>query len=126
YELRISTSGDTTETNIFGVDIRQAMGSTAHYNVFTLAADNGATGAAVVAGVGETAWLAGATDGGALPEGNITQPLMLYSFVDRGCTIQTSNFDMDIGGGSGAGGSGSILDALGASTALTMSGATAH
>ena len=60
------------------------------------------------------------------PEGNITQPLMLYSFVDRGCTIQTSNFDMDIGGGSGAGGSGSILDVLGASTTLTMSGGTAH
>ncbi len=125
YELRISTSGNTTETNIFGVDIRQALGSTAHYNVFTLAADNGATGAPVVAGVGETAWLAGATDGGTNPEGNITQPLMLYTFVDRGCTIQTSNFDMDIGG-AGAGGSGSILDALGASTPLTMSGGTAH
>jgi len=126
YELRISTSGGTTETNIFGVDIRQAKGSAAHYNVYTLAADNGATGAPVVAGVGETAWLAGATAGGTAPQGNITQPLMLHAFVDRGCTIETSNFDMDIGIGSGAGGSGSIVDALGASTTLTMSGSTVH
>ena len=123
-ELRIATSAHTTETNIFGVDIRQAMGSTAHYNVFTVATDNGANGAPVAPR--ETAWLGGATDGGTLPEGNITQPLMLYSFVDRGCTIQTSNFDMDVDNGTGAGGSGSILDTLGASTTLTMSNGTAH
>ena len=126
YELRISTSGSTTETNIFGVDIRQAMGSTAHYNVFTFASDNGANGAPAVTTLGETAWLGGATSGGSNPNGNITQPLMLYAFVDRGCTVQTSNFDMDVDSGTGSGGSGSILDTLGASTALTMSNGTAH
>jgi hypothetical protein len=124
YELRISTSGNTTETNIFGVDIRQAMGSTAHYNVYTTASDNGNTGAPSAT---ETSWLAGATTGSPNPpSGTITQPLLLYAFVDRGCTIQTSNFDMDINSGTGAGGSGSIRDVLGASTALTMSSGSAH
>jgi hypothetical protein len=75
--------------------------------------------------VGETAWLGGATDGGTAPEGNVTQPLLLYAFVDRGCSLQTSNFDMD-SGGAGAGGSASVVDVQGASTALTISGSTAH
>ena len=124
YELRITTSGGTTETNIFGLDIRQAKGSTAHYNVYTIATDNGNPNAP---GATETAWLAGATTGSpTAPSGNITQPLMLYAFVDRGCTIQTSNFDMDFNSGTGAGGSGSILDTAGASTALTMSNGSAH
>jgi hypothetical protein len=126
YELRVFTSGaGETDTNIWGVDVRQALGSTVHYNVFTLAADNGGSGAPVISGAGETAWLGGATDGGTAPEGNVTQPLTLYAFVDRGCSIQTSNFDMD-SGGAGAGGSASVLDVQGASTALAISGSTTH
>ena len=126
YELRIATTSATTETNMFGVDIRVAQANAGHYNVFTLASDNGAPGAAVVGAVGETAWLAGSGSGSATPpSGNITQPLMFYAFVDRGCGVQTSNFDMDTGG-AGAGSSGAILDALGASSALAMSGSTAH
>ena len=127
YELRIASASATTETNVFGVDVRVAKGSADHYNVFTLAADNGATGAPVVSGAGETAWLAGAASGSTTaPDANITQPLMFYAFVDRGCTVQTSNYDMDLDSGAGAGSTGTIRDALGASTGLTMSAGTAH
>jgi hypothetical protein len=121
YELRIATTSATTETNMFGVDVRVAEGSAAHYNVFTLASDNSVSNAPVVTGVGETAWLAGAS-----PTANVTQPLMLHAFVDRGCTVQTSNYDGDLNNASGAGSSASIRDALGVTTALTVSNGTAH
>ena len=45
YELRIATTNATTETNAFGVDIRAGRNNAAHYNVFTLASDDGSTGA---------------------------------------------------------------------------------
>ena len=46
----------------------------------------------------------------------------LPSLRDRGCTVETSNFDMDAySGGPGAGGNGSITDVFGTVTALTMS-----
>ena len=90
YELRIATASATTETNVFGVDVRAARSNAAHYDVFTLASDDGSPGAPVVAGVGETAWLAGSGFGSSAgPDGNITQPLMFYAFVDRGCSVQT-------------------------------------
>jgi hypothetical protein len=40
YELRIATTTFTTETNVFGVDVRVAEGGTEHYNAFTLASNN--------------------------------------------------------------------------------------
>ena len=123
YELRITTTINTTQTNVFGVDVRVAQGSTDHYNVFTLASDNGVSGAPIVTAtpVGETAWLVGSA-----PNANIVQPLMLHAFVDRGCTVQTSNYDGDLGNASGAGSTAAILDVLGATTALTVSGQAAH
>jgi hypothetical protein len=109
YEFRITvTSGD--ETNTMGVDLRQA------------ASAGGAPYAAYT--IGRTASQDSNMITGVMPyedpEGQITPPYTFFAYVNRGCSIQTSNYDAD-----GAGGM-AITDALGATTALTPSGGTVH
>src|SRR3990172_7850273 len=65
--------------------------------------------------------------GGALNSGGtpakITQPMIMYPHLYRGCQLTTTNFDMDTGG-AGLGSSGTLVSRLAASTTLTMSGGT--
>ncbi|MGE0452073.1 MAG: C25 family cysteine peptidase [Vicinamibacteria bacterium] len=126
YEFRITSTANSDEGNVFGVDVRQGMAdpsqppaaSDPHYNVFT---------------IGRTAnpdttmqYGAAATNGTRTAQ--VSAPMTFYPYVDRGCQVFSSNFDMDdTAGGSGAGATGSILDALGATTSLDpMSGNNVH
>jgi hypothetical protein len=109
YEFRIFTTTNSDDVNFFGVDIRDAAG--ASYNVYTI----GRTAAQ------DSSMVVGTHNSGGNPQANITQPMSFYGYVDRGCTMQTTNFDMDINGTPGDNASGSILDVLGVSTILTMS-----
>ena len=96
YELRIFM-GSNNEGNLHGVDIRDssiANGAGAignHYNVFTI----GRTAAE------DTSLLIGASNTGT-PQGNITPRMFFYPYVIRGCSLVTSNFDMDGPTGVGA------------------------
>ncbi len=71
-------------------------------------------------------YVGGALNSGGAPVANITQPVILYPYVDRGCQITTSNYDMDWPAAGGAGASGSTVSRLGTTTALTMSGQTVY
>ena len=120
YEFRVTTSGGT-ETNAFGLEVRDGSGT--HYNVYTIAASDSSLGSA---GGSETSFLVGALDSGGSPNANYTEPLLFYSYVDRGCAVQTSNFDMDADNSAGSGSSATLTDVFGAATGLTMSDGTRH
>ena len=125
YEFRITSNGGT-ESNLYGVQFAVSKGANGQpsgsLNAYTTANSDTDTGPA---GVNETSFLAGPSDSGT-PAGDITQPMVMFPYVNRGCTVQTSNFDMDANNASGTGSSGALLDALGVSTTLTMSNNTAH
>jgi uncharacterized repeat protein (TIGR01451 family) len=107
YELRISTTaGGNGSANVFGVDVRD--GSGAHYNVF-VGADSDATNGTIA--LNESALLLG-------PQGSAASsaPALFYPFVDRGCTVQPSNYDSD------SSGTKNLVDVLGTSTSLAASG----
>jgi hypothetical protein len=109
YELRVFATGASDEVNAFGVDIRDQAGNSLEAFVIarTAAADSALT--------------MGTLNSGGAPFANIVQPMLFHPFVDRGCAIETSNFDMDSTSGQGAGGNGNITDVFGTVTALTMS-----
>lgn len=125
HELRITGSGagggTSNARNGFGVDIRAATGAAAaHYNVYTYGLDDDLTVNNVPAAA-DTSLIIGALSTGT-NGATITQGMVTYPYVTRGCALQTSNYDMD----SSAGASTSITDVLGTATALTVSGATVH
>jgi len=102
------------DINAFGVDIRDGAGN--HYNVYTY----GQTANP------DTAMLVGSLDGNSSPDASITQPMVFYPYVNRGCSVNTSNYDMDATSSAGAGASATLVDAGGAATILTMSGGTSR
>lgn len=94
WELRISaTNVAGTNFNALGVDVRDAAGN--HYNVYTRAGDDdlgqGNAPAALdsALSVGQLSAVAIAT------RATITEPLVFYPYVTRGCTVETSNYDAD-------------------------------
>jgi len=117
YEFRI-TMGWGSDYNALGVSIRTSKTDATPYNVFTIGKS----------GDPDTAMVIGALNSGSsTPYANITQQIPFFPYVTRGCSLQTSNFDMDTGTGNpGAGSSADLTDTLGAATSLTMSGATVH
>ncbi len=115
YEFQV-TMGAGTEVNAFGLSIP-------NYQVYssTDTSPNNPENGQIVDGALNT------SDGGTPPAlvANITQPTIMYPYVDRGCQLTTTNFDMDaVGGGAGAGSSGTLLSRLSTSTTLTMSSST--
>jgi hypothetical protein len=118
YEFR-ATMVNGTDVNAFGVDIRNDKGSQTPYNVYTIGESNSPV----------SAFVAGALNtGDTTPYATITQRMAFFPYVTSGCSIQTSNFDMDGGTGNpGQNSSGDITDAFGTVTALTMGqGSTIH
>jgi hypothetical protein len=97
------------------VDIRDQAGTS--LNVYTI----GRTAAE------DTTFLTGTNNVSEdAPAPGITQPIRFYPFVDRGCTMQTSNYDMDVISTPGLGSSGTLLDLSGVTTNLTMSPDSSH
>jgi uncharacterized repeat protein (TIGR01451 family) len=126
YEFRVTvTNNNGNRYNAFGIDIRDGA-TTNHYNVFTYGSSDNNNGAP---GATETSLIAGAMNQDTAPFANITQPMVFYPYVNRGCSVQTTNFDMDSGGAdagtliqNGSGSSATLTDVSGTATALTMSG----
>jgi len=109
YELRIrETEGD--DTNTLGVDIRDGSGGA--YAVYTTASSDGDIG---LPGATETTTLVGVMAGAP-----ISAPMILYPLVDRGCSVQVSNFDSD------GNVSASLTDTFAVTTALGLSGNGDH
>ena len=112
YEFRATMTNGDDDLNAFGVDVRVSSTDPTHYNVFTIGKTS----------TPDTAMTIGAANIGTTPYANITQRMVFYPYVTRGCSLQTSNFDMDATAGAGAGAVGDLTDALGGATALTMGG----
>ena len=106
YELRITTSGGPgdTQINAFGVDIRDGSGSP--YNVYTIGRTPSEPSAFIGGRWGSSS---------AAPIADVSAPMPLFSYVDRGCSVIPSNFH------AGNAGPATIVDALGQSTSLTLS-----
>ena len=101
YEFRVTMTAGGTSENAFGVEVTDQAGGP--YNAFTI----GRTAAP------DTSFIGGARSGGGA---TITQPMTFFAYVDRGCALETSNFDGD------SVVSASLTDVLGSATALTVSG----
>ena len=114
FEATVTTTADNLAVNAFGVSITDAAG--AAYNVYT----TGLSDNADAVSANETAFLVGTLNGTA-PTAAIAMPMVLYPYVNRGCSMGTSNFDDDLNTAAGDGSSGSITDPLGTTTTLTMS-----
>jgi hypothetical protein len=114
YEFRVTMDNGDDDVNAFGVDFRVSSSDDTHYNVYTIGKTSNPDSAMVI----------GAINAGTTPYANITQRMFFYPYVTRGCSLQTSNFDMDAATGPGAGAVGDVTDVLGAATALTMGGAS--
>ncbi|MFI5007773.1 MAG: hypothetical protein ACHQKZ_10050, partial [Solirubrobacterales bacterium] len=110
YEFRVSMTAGNDSTNAFGVEVRD--GSANPLNAFTI----GETGAPA------TSFVAGARDATIVgtPVADITQPMTFFPYVNRGCSLETSNYDGD------SATSAALLDTLGTTTALTVSGQAVH
>ncbi len=108
YSLRVAM-GTNTRVNGFGLSIP-------NYQVYT--------STDVPAGPEDGQLIGGTLNSDSAPLANMTQPMIMYPYIDRGCDLTTTNFDMDWPVGAGAGSSGSIISRLGTSSALTMSGGT--
>ena len=114
FEATVTNTATALAVNAFGLSVTDAVG--APYNVYTTGlSDNVDT-----VSTNETAFLVGTLNGSA-PTAAIAMPMVLYPYVNRGCTMGTSNFDDDLNTAAGNGSSGSITDPLGTTTSLTMS-----
>ncbi|HXY42394.1 MAG TPA: hypothetical protein VEQ10_22150, partial [Vicinamibacteria bacterium] len=125
YEFRVTiTTANVNRFNAFGIDVRDGAGNP--YNV-AIEADTNAPDSSMVIGA-----LNSGTAGNTFA--NITPPMTFYPYVNGGCTLQTSNFDMDSAGvdastpvQNGQGSYATLTDATGVTApSLTMSGATVH
>jgi hypothetical protein len=127
YELRVTASNGATtnDRNAFGVDIRNGTAANAaHYNVYTYGTDDD-TGQGGTPGVTDTSLVIGAiqaVNSGADNQATISNDMVFYPHVTRGCSFQTSNFDMD----GHASANASVTNVLAGNTTLGVSGATAH
>ncbi len=119
YELRITRTGGDDDRNSLGVDIRDAAGG--HYNVYTIGLDDDTSGGAPAAA--DSGLVIGALSRADLtaPTAAITQQMVFYPYVNRGCALQASNYDAD------GNGSAELNDARGdPALPLAISGPTAH
>ena len=114
FEATVTNTSTAQAVNAFGLSITDVSG--AAYNVYT----TGLSDNADAVSANETAFLVGTLNGTA-PTAAIAMPMVLYPYVNRGCSMGTSNFDDDLDTTAGNGSSGTITDTLGTSTTLTMS-----
>jgi len=118
FEVTIQGStGDPTYEgrNAFGVEFRDSTGNP--YSAYTIGnADN--TIATVAAT--DTSMITGAVAGDR-PTANVSGHTAFFPYVNRGCTIDTINFDLDADNAEGNGSVATLVDTLGAATDLARS-----
>jgi Peptidase family C25 len=105
YELRVTqTAGN--DGNFYGIDVRVSRTGLAHYNVYTIGTDNAPA----------SGYISGSNTTTGAPGSGITGPVSVFPWVNRGCGLESSNYDGD------STGTASLFDAVGASTAIAASG----
>jgi hypothetical protein len=102
YVFRVRTLAlggqDDDDYNAFGVQACNGSCETTPvpYNVYTFGDSDTSTG---TAGASETSLIIGGVHGtggtSTSPFSDITDPMMFFPYVDRGCSLQSSNFDHD-------------------------------
>ncbi len=118
HELRVTASNAAADDdrNGFGLDVRDGTGANAaHYNVYTYGLDDDA-GAGTSPPAADTSLIIGTLSAGT-NAATITQAMIGYTYVTRGCDLGTNNYDMDQ-----ATASASLTSVLGVNSALTLSG----
>jgi uncharacterized repeat protein (TIGR01451 family) len=118
FEIRITGStGDPTYEgrNAFGVEFLDSAGNP--YNAYTTgsADDTIATVAA-----NDTSMITGAVAGDR-PTANVSGYTAFFPYVNRGCTIDAIDFDLDADNAEGNGSVATLVDVLGAATDLARS-----
>jgi uncharacterized repeat protein (TIGR01451 family) len=118
FEITIqSSTGDPTYEgrNAFGVEFLDSAGDP--YNAYTIgnADDTIATVAAT-----DTSMITGAVAGDR-PTANVSGYTAFFPYVNRGCTIDASNFDLDADNAEGNGSVATLVDTLGSASDLTRS-----
>ncbi len=108
YQFRVVATGGT-QGNVYGVDFRVSKANQAHYNVYVLGQSAPLSGFLTGANINTTA-----------PGAGITGPISVFPWVNRGCSMQSSNYDGDLTA------SASVIDALGAATAVPLSADSAR
>lgn len=118
FEVRIQGStGDPTfeGRNAFGVEFLDSAGNP--YNAYTIGnADNTIDAVAAT----DTSMITGAVAGDR-PTANVSGYTAFFPYVNRGCTIDAINFDLDADNAEGNGSVATLVDALGTATNLARS-----
>jgi uncharacterized repeat protein (TIGR01451 family) len=118
FEVTIqSSTGDPTYEgrNAFGVEFLDSAGNA--YNAYTIGnADN--TIATVAAT--DTSMITGAVAGDR-PTANVSGYTAFFPYVNRGCTVDAINFDLDANNAEGNGSVATLVDTLGAASDLSRS-----
>ena len=115
FEATATTTAVTEGRNAFGVEFVDSAGNP--YNAYTIgnADDTIATVAAT-----DTSMITGGVAGDK-PTANVSGYTAFFPYVNRGCSIDASNFDLDADSAEGNGSVATILDTLGTSTSLARS-----
>jgi len=115
FEISIQGNAATEGRNAFGVEFLDASGNP--YNAYTIgSADNTIAPPAA----GDTSMIVGAVLG-ETPVAATSGPVVFYPYVNRGCTVEASNFDLDADTADGNGSTASMVDTAGALTGLARS-----
>jgi uncharacterized repeat protein (TIGR01451 family) len=118
FEVRIQDStGDPTYEgrNAFGVEFLDSVGNP--YNAYTIGdADNDIDRVATT----DTSMITGAVAGDR-PTANVSGYTAFFPYVNRGCTVEASNFDLDADTAEGNGSIATLVDAFGAASDLARS-----
>lgn len=115
FEVTASTPATTEGRNAFGVEFLDSAGNP--YNAYTIGnADDTITAAAAT----DTSMVTGAVAGDR-PTANVSGYTAFFAYVNRGCSIDASNFDLDANTAEGNGSVATIVDTLGVATNLGRS-----
>jgi uncharacterized repeat protein (TIGR01451 family) len=118
FEVRIQGStGDPTYEgrNAFGVEFLDSAGNP--YNAYTIGnADNDIDTVAA----SDTSMITGAVAGDR-PTANVSGYSAFFPYVNRGCTIEAINFDLDANNAEGNGSVATLVDTVGAANDLARS-----
>lgn len=107
FEVTAQSNANVEGRNAFGLEFLDAAGNP--YNAYTIgSADNTVTPAAAA----DTSMITGAVAGDR-PTANVSGYTAFFAYVNRGCSVEASNFDLDANNAEGNGSVATLLDTLG-------------
>ena len=115
FEATVQSNANVEGRNAFGVEFLDSGGSP--YNAYTVGnADDTVTPPADT----DTSMITGAVAGDR-PTANVSGYTAFFPYVNRGCTVEAINFDLDADNAEGNGSAASLTDTLGAANDLARS-----